>query len=139
MVFKWEMTMKVTPYLFFNGTCEEAVKFYEKVLGAKVAFMMRYKDMPAEAQRSAADEPKIAHVRFMIGEHTVMASDSPPERFNKPQGFDMSLGIEKPEEADRIFVALSEGGTITMPIAETFWAHRFGALVDKFGTPWMIN
>ncbi|HEY0235259.1 MAG TPA: VOC family protein [Afipia sp.] len=131
--------MKVTPYLFFNGTCEEAVKFYEKTLGAKIAFMMRYKDMPAEAQRDPEDEPKIAHVRFTIGEDTIMASDAPPERFNKPQGFDMSLGIEKPEEADRIFTALSEGGTITMPIAETFWAHRFGALVDKFGTPWMVN
>lgn len=131
--------MKVTPYLFFNGTCEEALKFYEKVLGAKVAFMMRYKDMPVEAAPSAEDGPKIAHVRFTIGDSVIMASDSPPQRFNKPQGFDMSLGIEKPEDADRIFAALSEGGTITMPIAETFWAYRFGALVDKFGTPWMIN
>ena len=131
--------MKVTPYLFFNGTCEEALKFYEKVLGAKVAFIMRYKDMPAEAQSSPEAGAKIAHVRFTIGDHVIMASDAPPQRFNKPQGFDMSLGIEKPEEADRIFKALSEGGTVTMPIAETFWAHRFGALVDKFGTPWMVN
>lgn len=132
--------MKVTPYLFFNGTCEEALKFYETVLGAKVAFMMRYKDMPAEAQRTPEDEPKIAHVRFTIGDDVIMASDAPPDRFNKPQGFDISLSIETPDEADRIFAALSEGAqAIHMPIGETFWAHRFGSLVDKFGTPWMVN
>ncbi len=131
--------MKVTPYLFFNGTCEEALKFYEKTLGAKAVFMMRYKDMPAEAKRFPVDEPKIAHVRIMIGDDVIMASDAPPEHFNKPQGFDISLSTEKPEEAERIFAALSDGGLVRMPMAETFWAHRFGSLVDRFGTPWMIN
>lgn len=132
--------MKVTPYLFFNGTCEDAVKFYQKVLGAEVAFMMRYKDMPPEAKHAPEEGSKIAHVRMTIGDQTIMASDAPPDRFNKPQGFDISLGIESPQEADRIFAALSEGAqAIHMPIAETFWAHRFGSLVDKFGTPWMVN
>lgn len=131
--------MKVTPYLFFQGTCAEALKFYEKTLGAKTEFVMHYKDMPGDMPHSDELKQKIAHVRFKIGDDVIMASDSPPERFNKPQGFDISLSIEKPEEADRIFAALSEGGTVQMPIAETFWAHRFGALVDKFGTPWMIN
>jgi PhnB protein len=131
--------MKVTPYLFFNGNCEDALKFYEKVLGAKVNFMMRYKDMPVEMQHPTV-ESKIAHARMSIGDQVIMASDAPPERFNTPQGFDLSLGIESPEEADRIFAALSEGAqSINMPIAETFWAHRFGSLVDKFGTPWMVN
>ncbi len=75
----------------------------------------------------------------MIGDHVIMASDAPPERFNKPQGFDISLGIEKPEEADRIFCCTVRRRTIKMPIAGTFWAHRFGSLVDKFGIPWMVN
>lgn len=132
--------MKVNPYLFFDGTCEDAVKFYEKTLGAKIAFTMRYKDMPGEMQHPPEVQAKIAHVRFMIGDDVIMASDAPPDRFNKPQGFDINLSFETPEEADRVFAALSEGArAIHMPIAETFWAHRFGSLVDKFGTPWMVN
>jgi len=132
--------MKVTPYLFFDGTCEEALNFYEKTLGAKTVFMMRYKDMPAEAEHSPEVQSKIAHVRFMIGDDVIMASDAPPDRFNKPQGFDINLSIAAPEEADRIFAALSEGArAIHMSISETFWAHRFGSLVDKFGIPWMVN
>ena len=132
--------MKVIPYLFFNGTCEEAFKFYEKVLGAKIEAMLPYKDMPGDVQHPPELLNKIMHARMEIGGHYVMASDAPPERFNKPQGFDINLSIEKPEEADRIFNALSQGAKeIGMPIAETFWALRFGALVDKFGTPWMVN
>ncbi|MBY0382433.1 MAG: VOC family protein [Xanthobacteraceae bacterium] len=132
--------MKVIPYLFFNGTCEDALNFYEKTLGAKAVFMMRYKDMPAETGHSPEVQAKIAHVRFTIGDDVIMASDAPPDRFNKPQGFDINLSIATPEEADRIFAALSEGAqAIHMPIAETFWAHRFGSLVDKFGIPWMVN
>ncbi|MBN9601767.1 MAG: VOC family protein [Afipia felis] len=131
--------MKVIPYLFFNGQCEEAFKFYEKVLGAKIEAMLPYKDMPGDMQHPPELLNKIMHARMSIGDQVVMASDSPADRFNKPQGFDLNLSVEKPEEADRIFKALSEGAQITMPIAETFWAQRFGALVDKFGTPWMVN
>ncbi|MBX9711171.1 MAG: glyoxalase/bleomycin resistance/extradiol dioxygenase family protein [Xanthobacteraceae bacterium] len=133
--------MNVTPYLFFNGTCEEALKFYEKVLGAKIEVMMRYKDMPGSTGQHPPElTEKLMHARMTIAGHLVMASDAPPERFNKPQGFDINLSVETPEEADRIFKSLSEGAqSVSMPIAETFWAHRFGALVDKFGTPWMVN
>ncbi|EKS27585.1 VOC family protein [Afipia felis] len=131
--------MKVIPYLFFNGQCEEAFKFYEKVLGAKIEAMLPYKDMPGDMQHPPELLNKIMHARMSIGDQIVMASDSPADRFNKPQGFDLNLSVEKPEEADRIFKALSEGAQITMPIAETFWAQRFGVLVDKFGTPWMVN
>lgn len=131
--------MKVIPYLFFNGQCEEAFKFYEKVLGAKIEAMLPYKDMPGDMQHPPELLNKIMHARMSIGDQIVMASDSPADRFNKPQGFDLNLSVEKPEEADRIFKALSEGAQIAMPIAETFWAQRFGVLVDKFGTPWMVN
>ena len=95
--------------------------------------------MPGDMQHPPELLNKIMHARMSIGDQVVMASDSPADRFNKPQGFDLNLSVEKPEEADRIFKALSEGAQITMPIAETFWAQRFGVLVDKFGTPWMVN
>jgi PhnB protein len=132
--------MKVIPYLFFNGQCEEAFKFYEKVLGAKIEAMLPYKDMPGDVKHPPELLNKIMHARMKVGDQYIMASDSPPERFNKPQGFDINLSVETPEEADRIFKTFSDGAqTIHMPIAETFWAQRFGALVDKFGTPWMVN
>ena len=74
-----------------------------------------------------------------FGDQVLMASDAPPEHHRPMQGFSVSLSVEEPAEADRIFDAFSEAGEITMPIQETFWAHRFGMLVDRFGTPWMIN
>ena len=132
--------MKVIPYLFFNGTCEEAFKFYEKVLGAKIEAMLPYKDMPGDVQHPPELLNKIMHARMSIGGQTVMASDSPPDRFNTPQGFDINLSVEKPEEAERIYNELSAGAkAIHMPLGETFWALRFGVFVDKYGTPWMIN
>jgi PhnB protein len=68
-----------------------------------------------------------------------MGSDSPPEQFEKPQGITVSLQVDRPDEADRIFNALAENGAVQMPIGETFWASRFGMLVDQFGIPWMVN
>ena len=82
---------------------------------------------------------KILHARFVVGDKTIMGSDAPPERYDEPKGFSVSLGIDTPEEAERIFAALSEKAKVHMPIAETFWAHRFGMLTDQFGIPWMIN
>ena len=132
--------MKVIPYLFFNGTCEEAFKFYAKVLGAKIDAMLPYSDMPGNEKTPPAFMGKIMHARMSIGDQIIMASDAGPGHYNKPQGFDVNLSVEKPEEADRLFKELSENAeAISMPIGETFWALRFGALVDKFGTPWMIN
>ncbi len=131
--------MKIAPYLFFSGACEEAFKFYEKALGAKIEMKMHYQDMPIEVTHPSELQSKIAHIRMKIGEQLIMGSDVPPERFNKPQGFDINLTVDTPEEADRIFAALSEGGSVKMPIEETFWALRFGSLVDRFGIPWMVN
>jgi len=132
--------MKVIPYLFFNGTCEEAFKFYEKVLGAKIEAMLPYKDMPGDVQHPPELLNKIMHARMSINGQTVMASDAPPDRFNTPQGFDINLSVEKPEEAERIYKELSAGAkVIHMPLSETFWALRFGTFIDKYGTPWMVN
>lgn len=132
--------MKVEPYLFFNGTCEEAFKFYARVLGAKIDAMLPYKDMPGDQAAPPEMRDKIMHARMSIGEQAIMASDLSSDRFHKPQGFNVTLNVGKPDEAERIFKDLSDGAQeIEMPMGETFWAQRFGALVDRYGTPWMIN
>jgi PhnB protein len=82
---------------------------------------------------------RIMHARLQIGDKVLMASDCPPGRFEAAKGFNINISVKDPAEADRLFDALSTKGTINMPIQETFWAKRFGMLVDQFGTPWMIN
>lgn len=131
--------MQLNPYLMFNGTCEAAFKFYEKVLGGKIEAMMPHEGTPAEEHVPAEWRKKIMHARLVLGDEVLMASDAPPEHFQPMKGFSVSLNVDKPAEAERIFQALSEKGSITMPLQQTFWASRFGMLVDQFGTPWMIN
>ena len=131
--------MKLNSYLFFNGNCEEAFKFYEKALGGKIVAMLPHEGTPAEAHVPAEWRKKIMHARLEVGDQALMASDAPPEHYHKPQGFSVSVGIDEPAEAERIFHALSENGKINMPIQETFWAQRFGMLVDRFGIAWMVN
>jgi PhnB protein len=131
--------MALNPYLTFNGQCEAAFKFYETCLGGKIAMMMTFADSPMAQQVPAAFRNKIIHARMTIGNDVLMASDAPPERYQPPKGISVSLSIDKPADAERIFHALAEKGTVEMPIQKTFWAERFGSLVDRFGTPWMIN
>jgi PhnB protein len=131
--------MKLNAYLFFDGRCEEAFKFYEKVFGARIEMMLPHAGTPAESALPAEWGQKIMHARMNIQGNLLMGSDAPPGRGAKPQGFSVNIGVETPEEAERIFAALSENAHVGMPIAETFWAKRFGMLVDQFGTPWMVN
>jgi PhnB protein len=88
---------------------------------------------------SAEWRSKILQARLVVGDAVLMASDAPPGHYSKPQGFSVSIQINDTARAEAIFRALADGGTVTMPFAETFWAARFGMLVDKFGTPWMVN
>ena len=131
--------MQVNTYLTFNGQCEGALKFYEQCLGGKVEAMMTYAESPMANQVTSEWGTKILHARLMVGDKALMGSDAPPERYEKPQGFSVALGIDNPAEAERIFQVLAENGTVTMPIQQTFWAVRFGMLVDRFGIPWMVN
>jgi PhnB protein len=132
--------MQVNAYLMFDGRCEAAFKFYERALGAKIEVIMTYRGMPDDAGEMPPEwSDKVMHGRITIDGQTVMASDTPPGRYLAPQGYAMSLGIADPGEAERVFQALSEGATVRMPMAETFWARRFGMLVDQFGIPWMVN
>jgi len=131
--------MQLNPYLLFDGQCEKAFKFYEKVLGGKIEAMMPHEGTPAAESVAPEWRKKIIHARLKIGNTVLMASDAPPDRHQAMKGFSVSLGVDKPADAERIFSALAENGTVRMPIQETFWAARFGMLVDQFGTPWMIN
>ena len=131
--------MQMNAYLLFNGNCEEAFKFYEKLLGGKIDAMMVHAGTPAEQQVPAEWRNKILHARMSVGSNILMGSDAPPGRFKQPEGFSVSLQIKEPVEAERLFHALAENGKVGMPIQKTFWAERFGMLVDRFGIPWMIN
>ena len=131
--------MQANTYLTFDGNCAEAFKVYEKVLGGKIIAMMTHKDTPAEAHVPAEWRDKILHARLVFGDNVLMASDAPPGRFEKMQGFSVTLVTKDSAEAERLFNALADGGAVTMPLGETFWAVKFGMLTDRFGTPWMIN
>jgi PhnB protein len=132
--------MQLNPYLFFNGQCEAAFKFYEQHLGGRIEAMIPHAGTPAEGSVSPEWRDKIMHARMSLGSTLLMASDAPPDRSDGAmRGFTVNLGIDDPQEAERIFNKLAENGTIRMPIQQTFWALRFGMLVDQFGTPWMIN
>jgi PhnB protein len=131
--------MQLNPYLTFNGQCEAAFTFYATVLGGKIEAMMTYGSSPMAEQTSPEWRNKIIHARLTVGDKMLMASDAPPDRYEPMKGIMVTLGIDDPGEAERIFHALSENGTVQMPIQETFWARRFGMFVDQFGTPWMVN
>ncbi|HWU26333.1 MAG TPA: VOC family protein [Rhizomicrobium sp.] len=131
--------MRINPYLNFNGNCAEAFECYAKILGGKNLRVMTFKDSPMAKDMPANEKNMVMHASFTAGDSTIMGSDAPGGRYNKPQGYAVSINVDTPEEADRIFAALSQGGNVGMPIAETFWAKRFGMVTDKFGTHWMVN
>jgi len=131
--------MELNPYLNFNGNCEAAFKFYEKCLGGKIQMMMTHGQSPMADQTPPDWRGKIMHVRMTVGDRVLMGSDAPPQYYQKPQGFSVSLSVTDPADAERKFNALAQNGTVQMPLQETFWALRFGSLVDQFGIPWMIN
>jgi PhnB protein len=130
--------MHLNPYLNFNGTCEEAFKFYERHLGGKIVMLQTFGDTPMAGQMPDMAK-KVVHARITIGDLLVMGSDAPPDNFQPPQGMMLALGVESPAEADRVFNALADGGQVRMALQQTFFSQRFGMLVDRFGIPWMIN
>jgi PhnB protein len=131
--------MQVNPYLIFNGECEAAFKFYERCLGGKIEALFPHEGTPAEEGIPAEWKKKILHARMSVNGQVIMGSDAPPDRYRPPTGFSVIIGLTDTAEAERIFKALSEKGSIQMPLQQTFWAARFAMFVDQFGTPWMIN
>ena len=134
--------MQIQPYLFFNGRCEEAIEFYRKALGAEVEMMMRFKENPdpmPPSMLAPGFENKVMHASIRIGDAVIMASDGMAAGETSFKGF--SLSIDAPDAAgvDRLFTALAEGGSVTMPAGKTFWSPWFGMVTDRFGVGWMVG
>ena len=131
--------MKTTVHLTFNGQCEAAFRFYAQCLGGAIATMLTYGDSPMAAQTPVEWRGKILHATLILGDGTLAGGDLFGKDYESAKGFFVLMEVVDPAEAERVFAALSENGTVRMPIQETFWARRFGVLVDQFGTPWEIN
>jgi PhnB protein len=131
--------LQLDNYLFFDGNCADAMRFYERTLGGKLQ-LMTHGDSPMAAQTPPGSANRIMHARLELDGRFLMASDSMVgQPYEGMKGFSLSLIYPTVAEAQRIFAALADGGQVTMPIAKTFWAEAFGMLVDRFGTPWMVN
>lgn len=131
--------MVIQTYLHFNGQCEAALKFYQQHLGAEILYMGHYEGSPMEGETAPEMRNKVMHATFQIGKSQLMASDSSSDPQAQMQGFSLSLTPNSADEADKLFKVLSENGKVTMPLQKTFFAERFGMLVDQFGIPWMVH
>ncbi len=138
--------MKVEPYLFFEGRCEEALDFYRTALGATVTMLMRYKDNPepaagpgcGEAGGAGPQPEMVMHAAFTVGDTQLMASDGMGS--GKPcfEGVSLSLSPADAASAQRVFDALAQGGQVRMPLGKTFFSPAFGMVADRFGVSWMV-
>lgn len=131
--------MRLHAHISFGGECEAAFKFYERCLGGKIVTMLTWGDSPMAKEVRPDWHKKICHASLTIGTHVLAGADVLPEQYELPKGFQILLGIDDPADAERIFQALADNGTVTMPLQKTFWAARYGVLVDQFGVPWEIN
>ncbi len=130
--------MKLYTYLNYGGNCEQAFRFYEEHLGGKITMMMRHGEQPNGTEVPANWRHAILHARLTLGETELLGADVPPERFQPMRSAYLTLTMGSNAEAERIYALLSEGGQIFMPMEETFFAHRFAMLRDRFGTSWML-
>lgn len=133
--------MKVEPYLFFNGRCEEAIEFYRSALGAEVLSLMRMKDSPdphPAGMLPPGSENNVMHSSFRIGDTVVMASDGMSTGQTDFKGFSLSIGVDDEAAAQQLFTALSAGGQVQMPLGKTFFSSCFGMVADRFGVSWMV-
>ena len=131
--------MTIHPHLPFKGDCKQAFEFYAECLGGKIAFMMTYGESPMAGQTPPEMQDKVLHAALQADGAMFTGADAPPNQFEKATGVSVLLSLDDPDQADRVFNAMSDGGKVQMPIQETFWAKRFGMFIDKFGIPWMVN
>jgi len=130
--------MKVRTYLNYGGNCKEAFQFYEKHLGGKIGMMMTFAEQPDAPKASPELKDKILHAQITIADTVLMASDVPADRFQPMRSVYLALNVDSDQEAERIYVLLTENGEVFMPMQETFFATRFAQCRDRFGTSWMI-
>lgn len=131
--------MKIHAYLMFDGQCEAAFNFYAKCLGGTLE-MMHYADSPEDMELPAEFQQRIMHVCLTVGDQLLMASDTLPQSpYEGIKGCSISLQVDNVPEAESLYAALAEGGSVQMELQQTFWATRFAMLTDRFGVSWMIN
>lgn len=132
--------MRIAPYLSFEGRAQEAIEFYKKALGAEVDMLTHFKDAPGGACPGGVQPPadKVMHASMRIGKSVVMATDGQCTGKSNFSGIALSLSLASDEEAKKAFAALSEGGTVNMPLGKTFFSSSFGMVADKFGVTWMV-
>ncbi|HEY9180628.1 MAG TPA: VOC family protein [Candidatus Baltobacteraceae bacterium] len=132
--------MQLEPYIFFYGRCEEALEFYKSAIGGTYE-LNRFEGSPMAEQIPAEQRNKIMHATFKGDGFTFMASDGDLSKTLDPDAgnISLSLGIKDGAQAERTFNALAQGGNVTMPFAQAFWGGKFGTVVDRFGTEWMVT
>ena len=131
--------MQMNAYLSFKGQCEAAFTFYEQCLGARLGPIFRYAGTPMAETVPGEWQDKVMHASVTVGEQVLMGGDVVPERYEEPKGFSLSLHMKDAREADLVFRELAKEGRVLLPLEKTFWAERFGMVIDRFGIPWMIN
>ena len=128
--------MRTSAYLNFDGNCAEAFEFYARTFPGTELRIMRMGDMDKTA--TAPRKDWVMHAYLKVGDADIMASDTFDFKYEKPAGFHVALNVETPAEAERIYNALAQGGTVQQALTETFFAHKFGTVVDRWSTPWMV-
>ena len=131
--------MQMSPYLSFKGQCEAAFKFYEWCLGGRLGQIFYYAGSPMAGQVPAEFQDRVMHGSMTIGDQVLMGADTVPGQYEEPKGFSLALHMKGAAKAERVFRELAEGGKIVVPLEKTFWAERFGMVVDRFGIPWAVN
>jgi PhnB protein len=131
--------MRVEPHLTFRGDCEQAFRFYERLFGGRLV-VMSYGSSPAASTVPEGWRSKVVHATLTLPDgNALLGADVLPEQFERPQGMYVFLALRDASEAERVFAALADGGSVRMPLQKTFWSPSFGAVVDRFGTPWEIT
>jgi PhnB protein len=131
--------MNVSTTMHFNGQCEAAFKFYERQLGAKIEFLLKWDESPAGDEVPPEWRDKVLHARLKLGGADLVGGDVLDRDYRQPQGFSVLLAVDDPQKAEQIFAALADGGSVKMPLQETFWARLYGVVVDRYSIPWEIN
>jgi PhnB protein len=130
--------MQIIPYLNFRNNCREAFAAYAELLGGEVDFIQSFGETPMAGEVPPEWHDAVMHASLRYPGGQLLGSDAPGDMYKPPQGLWVSLHVGE-EEAERVWSALAEGGTVLMPLEQTFWAKRFGMVTDRFGTPWMVN
>jgi len=135
------LAMTLVPYLFFDGTCADAMQFYAEAFGGTLAPIQRWSDMPPNPNYPISDEQKnrVMHARMDSKAVSLMGADGTPGNEQKGGNISLSLNFEDVSEGEKLFKALSSGGVVETPLADMFWGAKFGQFTDKFGIDWMVN